>query len=480
LNSDARPASYSLRRRMLLTLLPVLAIALLLLGLSLANSYRTAAEASLFERLQLQQRLMLADVEISATGVRFPELASEPALNQPESGRFALVFDSRSQILWQSLSARASGVSWPQRLAPVLLRLNRIPQGELLTDSAAGFYLAAMRVAFALDAIETDAINPASSDALSTEVLQAGLLSDTYTLMILDDGALLAAQQKSYASSLWRWLGLTLALLATVQVLLMFWSFRPLAQLVDELRRVEQGSQQKFAASYPTEIAPLTENLNRFVEGERRQRERYKNSLADLAHSLKTPLAAMQAAIESKAGDAAMLEPVERMDAIIRYQLQRAQPLASHRMGVQRSDLALVAEPLLRTLQKVYHSKPVALDCQIPPALNVAMAEEELLELLGNVLDNAFKYCRGKVSLSASGQGAFCVVSIQDDGPGIPASRIPKVLARGGRLDQQQPGQGIGLAVAVAIVDARGGSLDIKPVLEGGARVLLRLPLATA
>ncbi|NNL10759.1 MAG: hypothetical protein HKO84_03235 [Pseudomonadales bacterium] len=470
---------------MLLTLLPVLLLALLLLGLSLSNSYRVAAETALFERLQLQQRLLLADVEpAGSAGVKFPEIASEPALNQVESGRFAVVYASSGTLFWRSISAQASSVDWRAQLAPLLQRMQRRPQGELLLDAGYGYYFAARRVAFALDAIETEAGMAVAAATARTPVAtvdsnqDSEQLSDTYTLIVMDDGSALAAQQDSYTSSLIKWLCLALALLASFQLLLMFWSFKPLASLVDELKRVENGDQKTFEKKYPTEIAPLTENLNRFVEGERSQRERYKNSLADLAHSLKTPLAALQAAVQNNGSDSALLEPVERMDSIIRYQLQRAQPLASHSMAAQHSNLQQVAEPLLRTLQKVYHQKPVALRCKLPAQLAVAVGEHELLELLGNLLDNAFKYCRQSVLLSASAEGANCIICIEDDGPGIPAQRIPEVLARGGRLDEQRPGQGIGLAVAAGIVEARGGSLEIERASDGGARVVVSLPVA--
>ncbi|MGB5326372.1 MAG: ATP-binding protein [Pseudomonadales bacterium] len=506
------PAPYSLRRRMLLTLVPVLVLAMLLLGLALAGSQRAAAEAALYERLQLQVRLLLADAESREKNdlaadpiVSFPAQASEPGLNQPQSGLYGIVLDDAGALRWISISTQASDRDWIRLGEALLSQANTAAQGELLRGRLQEFYFVSRRVAFAFAAIDaasgenTDAEAQPLREELPAAEADSEQLSGALTLLVLDDGAALLAQQRTYRAVLWRWLGLAVTSLAVVQLLLLFWSFRPLSALVEELQSVERGSQHTFAGKYPAEIAPLTENLNRFVESERMQGERYRNTLADLAHSLKTPLAALRAGIESDAVKASLLEPIARMDSIINYQLTRARPMASHRMATRRCAPGDSLAPLLRSLQKVYRDKHVVYTESLPPGILLAMGDDELLELLGNVLDNAFQYCRSKVQLrgalgSDPGDAhrdthgdthgdtpapAVCRLQVDDDGPGIATAQVARVLARGARLDEQQPGQGIGLAVAAEIVAARGGRLQIQRSELGGASVQMVLPAIT-
>lgn len=465
---------------MLLTLLPVLALAMLLLGIALSGSHRASAEAALFERLQLQLRLVLADAQTqSGDAVLFPELSSDPRLNQPESGQYAAVIDSNGSIVWQSLSLQASKHAWANIAAQFDGRRQSAEIGDLVRGQSGGNFFISRTVAFALDAIDAGQIAADDAGSLRGETLSAAL-----TVITFDDGSSLAAQQRAYTAVLWRWLGLATTMLACLQLLLLFWSFRPLAALVEELRNVEQGRQKTFQKKYPAEIAPLTENLNSFVESERRARERYKNTLADLAHSLKTPLAALAASLQSDQDMDAMQESISRMDDIIRHQLQRARPVAGHRMSAASCAIDEVLQPLCRSLQKVYAGKGVSLSTDIPAGLQVALVREELLEVLGNVLDNAFKYCRSSVQVRlrvpAQANEARCIVLVEDDGPGIPRKAADAVIARGARLDEQLPGQGIGLSVAAELLAGCGGQLQIGQSELGGAQVALLLPFSVS
>ena len=210
---------------------------------------------------------------------------------------------------------------------------------------------------------------------------------------------------------------------------------------------------------------------------------RYRNSLDDLAHSLKTPLALMQSFCERKSeqlGDehALVREQVQRMDGIIEHQLQRA--AVSGRAALARSvPLAPVLERLLRSLDKVYREKQVDVALELDAGATFYGDEADLTEVLGNLLDNAYKYCSRTVQVRARGSGraaspAGLEITIEDDGQGIKPELTATVLQRGRRADETVPGHGIGLSMAREIIDVYGGQLEIAASRLGGAMIRVR------
>jgi two-component system sensor histidine kinase PhoQ len=251
--------------------------------------------------------------------------------------------------------------------------------------------------------------------------------------------------------------------------------------VADELTRLERGEQERIAGSYPAEVQRLTDNLNTLLTHERSLQKRYRDALADLAHSLKTPLALVRGALrDAGRTDAAartLDEQVNRMDRIVAYQLQRAS--TSGRSGLAAPQpLRPAVERMLAALAKVYGDKRIATEVAVDAALRFRGDEGDLTELLGNLLDNAFKWGRAKVRVSAQATGARLTLTVEDDGQGIAPDQAQRVLERGVRADQSVPGQGIGLAVVRDIVDAYDGELRIERSGLGGARITLVLPAA--
>ena len=165
------------------------------------------------------------------------------------------------------------------------------------------------------------------------------------------------------------------------------------------------------------------------------------------------------------------------MNQVVTYQLQRA--VSSQQQGLnQRIDVEQVVQRLVAALQKVYRDKQV--DCQTSVNNSLFVGDEQdLLELLGNLLENAFKYCHRQVRLEARTEQQQLVISISDDGAGIPIDQQERILQRGQRLDTTQPGQGIGLAVSADIIASYGGQLHIDRSSLGGAAFILTLPIAS-
>jgi two-component system sensor histidine kinase PhoQ len=300
-----------------------------------------------------------------------------------------------------------------------------------------------------------------------------------YLINVLETDRPLQIELRAYRNQLVSWLSLLFLLAMLVQYIILRWSLKPLDALALDLKRIESGDAQQLAGTYPLEVQPVTENLNLLLDSERRQRERYRNTLGDLAHSLKTPLAVIRGLAEEALPYAEYLnivnEQVERMGQIVQYQLARAVKSRGRPMtaGV---DVAPVVQRIAQALLKVYRDKEVDIELQLPEGLRFAGDERDLMELLGNLLENACKYGTQKVSVSARLQDDNLLINIDDDGPGVSAERRDVVLQRGARLDTSAPGQGIGLAVAVDILSSYDGELSIHEAPLGGARFRILLP----
>jgi two-component system sensor histidine kinase PhoQ len=256
------------------------------------------------------------------------------------------------------------------------------------------------------------------------------------------------------------------------------WSLRPLQQIGLEVKAIEDQRQTGFEQQYPSEIAPLTENLNILLKREQYQRQRYRNAMDDLAHSLKTPLAVL-----TGLGDQSQLqqsqietlrEQTDRMNQIVSYQLQKASSVAE--MSISKPvDLIAIIEKLLSALEKVYREKKVRVERRLPATMALRMDEGDCLEIVGNLLDNAFKYGNSRISVLVQMDEMNRTVNlvVEDDGEGLEDEEIEQILNRGTRLDEASEGQGIGLAVVADIVATYSIGLDFGRGKLGGLQVSL-------
>jgi two-component system sensor histidine kinase PhoQ len=265
------------------------------------------------------------------------------------------------------------------------------------------------------------------------------------------------------------------ALLALLAALA--WGLRPLRTVAAEVRAIESGAQQRLTRDYPKELKHLTDNINALLLHEHAQQVRYKNALGDLAHSLKTPLAVLRGIGDSVGEQSPTLnEQIDRMDNIVQYQLQRAATTGRSALTTP-IPLRPTLERLLTTLHKVYRDKGVTVELALQEAVAFRGDEGDLMELLGNLLDNAFKWAAGTVRISAHASRSVLELCVEDDGPGIEDAQAAQVLQRGVRLDENTPGHGIGLPMVRDIVEAYEGRLTIKRSDRGGARIAIFLPL---
>jgi two-component system sensor histidine kinase PhoQ len=244
-----------------------------------------------------------------------------------------------------------------------------------------------------------------------------------------------------------------------------------------EIHEVEEARRESLGGGYPRELAGVAGNLNALLIGERKRVARYRDTLGNLAHSLKTPLAVMRA--EGATGTVSA--EIDRMSGIIDHQLKRAAASGGALLGQAPVEVAHVAAELRATLLRVYASKDLVIELAVAPGAQFIGDRGDLTELLGNLLDNACKWCRSRVRFSATidesagSRERLCLV-VEDDGPGISAHNRARVGQRGVRADEKVPGHGLGLAMVHDTVDLYGGRLTIEASALGGARFTLRLP----
>lgn len=285
-----------------------------------------------------------------------------------------------------------------------------------------------------------------------------------------------------------RFLGLSLAMLALVAGALFFAIYRqvrvglrPLFDLRDEVVGVREGRAGSVEGQYPTEIQPLASELNSLIEHNKTVVEQAKTHVSNLAHALKTPLAVM---INEAAGtDTVPAELVTRQtDAMKRqvdHHLQRARAAArGQAIGVSTS-IAETIEPIARTLPRIYRDKDIDLQTHIQEGLLFRGEKRDLEEMVGNLMDNACKWCKGQVSVTAilnHDDETQILISVSDDGPGIKPEDYALALKRGERLDEATPGTGFGLPIVNDLAKAYKGNLSLSRADIGGLCVTLDLP----
>ena len=256
----------------------------------------------------------------------------------------------------------------------------------------------------------------------------------------------------------------------------------PVRQLRSRLGAVREGSDRRVAGSYPSELQPLVDDLNALLDHRERTVSRALAKAGDLAHGLKTPLAVL--AQEAERADAggqadtaeAIRQQVERMRRQIDYHIAHARAAASGATPGASCTVIGSADALSRTLLRLHADRGIAIDRRVQPEHTVRCQREDLDEMLGNLLDNACKWARSRVSVESSVVDGVVTITVDDDGGGIPESMRGAVLQRGVRADEAAPGSGLGLAIVRDLAELYGGSIALDTSPQGGLRARLRLP----
>jgi len=447
----------TLKSRLLLVALLVLPLVLIVAGFTLDRAYQASLAAAEKSRLERYFYLLLSIADIPATGeqLNFPAHTAEPDFENPSSGILGLVYNAEGDVIWRSNSSA------------LLLELPQ--QTDFATDFQPG------QLYFQQRELAGNVYFLAHYDTL-WQMPDGRDLPFRFALLhrLADYHQSLAAWRQQLG---WGLVALTLGLLC-LQAILLYWALRPLGRLARDLRQLQEGTRHTLDGRYPAEVQQVADSLNLVLEREAGLRKRYRESLGNLAHSLKTPLAVLQSAVKKSPPDAFRYqaqEQLERINQVVSYQLQRA--VSDQQSGSRTRTLLLPClERLRHSLDKIYADKSIQLALDIEADAAFAGDEQDLLELLGNLLDNAYKYGESQVWVSAERSGDWLHITVDDDGPGIAETAHETSFARGQRLDTSKPGQGIGLAICADITASYKGKLHITRSPLRGARFILTLP----
>jgi len=271
-------------------------------------------------------------------------------------------------------------------------------------------------------------------------------------------------------------MGLIAAIIVQVRI-----GLEPLFALSRDVAKVRKGETDQVTGEYPSEIAPLADELNALLAHNQEVVERQRTHVGNLAHALKTPLSVMLA--ESQAQPGALAEVVNRqalaMQGHVEHHLRRARAAARSQGQRERTQLSPVIDELARTLERIFQDKGVVIDWDAPDDVFFQGEKQDLLEIVGNVMENACKWARRHVRVVAAEAGPRrLIVTIEDDGPGLPPGQREAVLKRGERLDELTPGSGLGLSIVEELAKAYEGSIRLEAASLGGLQVTITLPRA--
>ncbi len=428
----------------------------------LDTAFRKAGEQAREDILDGHLMQLLAAAEPDADGVLdLPPDLPEARFGSIGSGLYAELRDESSEIVWRSRSAL--GMDIP---------LGVIPEpGNLL---------------FLEESLEDNTPLLTVSMAVQWEIADNELKS--YVFKVAENLDSFNAQVAGFRRQLFSWFAAVALIMLLSISILMRRLLRPLRQIESEIGDIEEGKRASLSEAFPTELAGVARNMNLLIDSERARSERYRHTLDNLAHSLKTPLAALRALLSEIVAQKDIAgrfdEQIDRMDEIVRYQLRKPAATVAGKLALAPVAVAKEVDRLVDGLRKVYRDKQPVIEVDIADRIRFRGDIGDFLELAGNLLDNACKWCQRRVrirvvpAIMAGASVGGIEIAVSDDGPGIPGEAADALLQRGMRLDESAPGHGIGLAIVKDIARSYGGDLTIQASDLGGAEIKVTIPPA--
>jgi len=461
----------SLTRRLIWLASAWIVIALFLAGWALTNQYQESALRRLGHMLSATiDEVVLAANAAPDGSLTVDEVRDEQTL-RPLSGKYWAVAepgsDGRLRILVRSPSLAGESLTIPDEL-PGRLEAARgatisynDPDG--LRRGGEGPLGVPLRVAASMKQL------PGRDEPV---VFLAGI-----------DRSNIDSDTRQFATFTWTallilGLGLVIAVFLQVQI-----GLRPLYALRNEIADVRKGRAARIARSYPLEIQPLAEQVNRLLDHNQETVERQRTHVGNLAHALKTPLSVMLAEAGAQKGPLPDIvrRQTEIMKAQVDHHLRRARAAARAQMLGEVTPIEPVLDEMAVMLERVFEEKGVVIDWRAPDGLAFRGERQDLQELLGNLMENACKWAKRRVRVSAGATGlGQMVVVVEDDGSGLPEDQREAALERGSRMDETTPGSGLGLSIVVELTRAYGGRISLSDSELGGLKAVLELPAAEA
>jgi signal transduction histidine kinase len=447
----------SLRVRLLAAGAASIVLALAVAGFGLLLLFERHVERRMAVELEAHLRQLLSSLEQAGDGsLRLAREPADPRFQEPLSGLYwqvAVGADGqllRSRSLWDGTLDLA-----PDALA----------DGEVHEHAIAG---------------------PRGTSLLVLEravKLPATLGGHQVRVAAAVDRAEIHAAGRAYVADLAPSLALLAAVLVAAGWLQIAVGLRPLDAVRRRLADVRSGREGRLGTAFPDEVLPLAAEVDHLLKAQEKAIARARARAADLAHSLKSPLTVLAAdAEELRAEGAVRLGDeiaglTEGMRRYVERELARARAGIRARAGAEQPVKPSI-DQVVGVLRRTPRGGSLAWEIDVADDLGAPVDAQDLVEILGNLAENAAQWAAAKVRVSGRRDGAAIVLSVEDDGPGVPEDRIGTVLVRGGRLDETQPGSGLGLAIVAELVEAYGGALTLGRSPLGGLCVELRFPAA--
>lgn len=462
----------SLRVRFLLATAAVVLVLSLSYGMVALVGYSVSFDKTTFRLLRGESNLFytLASWQNNRFSIELPE-----NLNL-QSPSLALIYDENGKLLWAQRD-----VPWLiNRVQTEWLNANGFHEIEADVDATRLLLGNDRKAQQQLTAFREDDDDREMTHSVAINLYPATAHMPQLTIVIID--TIPIELKRSY--QVWSWFIYVLAanLLLVIPLLWLAarWSLRPIEALAGEVRELEEHHRERLNPETTRELTSLVRNLNRLLKSERERYDKYRTTLTDLTHSLKTPLAVLQSTLRSlrseklsvSEAEPVMLEQISRISQQIGYYLHRASMRGgSMLLSRELHPVAPLLDSLTSALNKVYQRKGVDITLDISPEISFVGEQNDFMEVMGNLLDNACKYCLEFVEVSAHQLDDKLHIVVEDDGPGIPASQRDLVFDRGQRADTLRPGQGVGLSVAREIVEQYEGQILASESPLGGARM---------
>lgn len=442
----------------------VWAVLLLISGaIALTALYRATVFRDVDDRLDGALFSILASIDVDGSGVLVNRPPADPRFTLTYSGRYwvvaragsdgELTLEERSRSLWDG--ALEIEPDWVRTVVGSI--------GELHSGYGVGPGDARLRV--------------------RGEAIRLSQFPEPLVVIVAEDISAASRDVRVFAIRAMWMLGAFGAALVAVVAAQVRWGLAPVRRMEEALAEVRTGARSKLDADAPVELAPLVDELNAVLDHNRDVVEKARAHVGNLAHALKTPIAVLVNESKGDAGPLADLVQSQTQSMVeqVDHHLKRASAAARAHNLSARTDVATVIADLERTLPRMYPDRSLALSVDVAPELVFRGEGQDLQEIVGNLLDNAFKWARSRITVEARAatSGDRLLIDVCDDGPGLPDDLKEMALLRGARLDEAAPGTGLGLAIVSDLASAYGGALHLEHSELGGLRARVLLPRAT-
>ncbi len=431
----------SLRSRFILLGSLLVLVLLSVVNIGITRAFHDSVMQNAQSSLRNQVFLLLSTMDVVDGQIQMPSQMPDPRLSQLNSDLYAQIRDSSGASIWRSAS--------------------------LLDDEIVSVDSPSNEMSFRADARLSSAQAVYATDLRVEWETEQGLYPFSIYVAELQTGY--RERLAEYNAQAWTLLAALGALILLALGLLFYWFLRPLNRIAVEISQVESGARRSFNEDYPVELNQLTHNLNLLLENEDRRIERHKEVLGNLAHSLKTPISILNGLNADQKDETVFKEQLRQMQSIIDYQLNAASTVGPRRFS-RPINVSPITQKIVESLSKLHQDKNLRVSVEIAESVKFYGDEGDWHELLGNLLDNAFKWAEKQVWLSLhqldaepspTAQRVGLRLTVADDGPGMAKDDAERIMQRGVRLDSQTPGHGLGLNIVKGIATAYGAELEL-------------------